>query len=364
MNRSLVLALIIALGATAWILSGQFGGAEEQRQLKPAATVEERSSLTPVRVRSLTAELHEPEILLRGATEAKRLVDLRAETSGRILEILVPEGTVVEAGTPLAQLDPAERAALLKQAEALRAQRQIEYDAAVKLSEKGYRAETDLAAAAAALQAAQAEVEAATVELENTRLVAPFAGLVERHLMKPGAYADHGDAVVRLAELDPLLVVAYADEQEILALNPGDEGQARLRNGRVLPGRITFVAAVGESETRTFRVELSLDNPDYALPAGITADLAVRLPAERAYKLSPAILVLDETGRLGIKALDGEDRVVFLPVTLIDDEADGIWLGGLPDELRVITVGQEYVRIGQQVQPVEEGATGSSGSGS
>lgn len=365
MNRSLVIAGVIAIGTVAWIASGQMGGAEQQTQLKPPVVVEDLVTLTPVRIRSLTAEPHAPEILLRGATEARRLVDLRAETSGRILEILVPEGETVKAGTPLARLDEAERAALLKQAEALLAQRRIEYEAAEKLSKKGYRSETDLAAAAAALQAAEAEVEAASVELAHTQLPAPFDGVVERHLMKPGAYADHGDAIIRLVELDPLLVVAYADEQEILSFRVGDQGEARLRNGRVLPGRVTFVAAVGEDATRTFRVELSLDNPNHSLPAGITADLAVSLPEVEAYKVSPALLVLDERGRLGVKALDEADRVIFLPVTLVDDEADGIWLGGLPPKLRIITVGQEYVKIGQQVKPIDENAIGGgSGSGS
>lgn len=357
MNRSLLIAGLITLGTVAWIASGQFDGAASATAVqKPPAAVPEPDRLTAVRVQVLTATPHVREIVLRGVTEAHRMIDLKVEAGGRIDRFLVAEGSLVEAGTPLLQLATEDRAARVHEAEALVEQRRIEHAAAVKLAKNGYRSDMEVAAAAAALSAADAALEAARIELANTTLVAPFAGVLERQLAKAGAFADRGDPVVRLVELDPLVVVAHADESEVLLLRSGEPGRARLTDGRELEGTIAFVARTGEPATRSFRIELHIANPDGGLPAGITADLLVELPVQPAYKVSPAVLVLDERGRLGVKAVDAEDRVVFHPVVIVDDEADGIWLGGLPPQLRLITVGHEFVKVGQTVRPVEAAA--------
>jgi len=353
MKSPLIIAGLITLAAVGWIASGQIGGeAGASAVQKPPAGVPVAGALTRVRVQELTAENHSTEIVLRGATEAFRAIDLKVETDGRIAEQLVPEGTEVVAGTPLLQLATDDRVARVKEAEALVAQRQIEQEAAAKLAKNGHRSAMDVAAAEAALQAAEAALEAARIELANTTLLAPFDGVVERHLAKAGAFASRGDPVVRLVELDPLVVVAYANEQEVLAIQPGGAASARLTDGRQLPGAIAYVARSGEPGTRSFRVELHLENGGGALPAGITADVLIAMPPTPAYKVSPAVLVLDEGGRLGVKAVDGADRVIFLPATIVDDEADGIWLGGLPPVLRLIVVGQEFVDVGDTVLPV------------
>jgi multidrug efflux system membrane fusion protein len=353
MKAPLLIAGLIALGAAAWIASGQFDGvADTSAVQKPPAEVPAAGQLTQVRVQTLQAESRVREIVLRGATEAFRAVDLKAEADGRIAEQLVPEGTEVAAGTPLVQIAMEDRAARVKEAEALVAQRQIEQQAAAKLAKSGYRSQTDLAASEAALQAAEAALEAARIELENTTLLAPYDGIVERHLAKAGAFVSRGDPVLRLVELDPLLVVAFANEDEVLRIQQGQPARARLTDGRELEGTVAYVARSGEPGTRSFRVELHLDNAAGALPAGITADILIALPAEPAYKVSPAVLVLDQGGRLGVKALDDADRVVFLPASILDDEVDGIWLGGLPPALRLIVVGQEFVETGETVRAV------------
>jgi multidrug efflux system membrane fusion protein len=359
MKAPLIIAGLITLGAAAWIASGQFGGAADASAVqKPPAVVPAAGDLTQVRVETLAAESRAREIVLRGATEAFRAIDLKAETDGRIAEQLVPEGTEVAAGTPLVQIAMEDRAARVKEAEALVAQRRIEQEAAAKLAKSGYRSQTDLAATEAALQAAEAALEAARIELENTTLLAPYDGIVERHLAKAGAFASRGDPVVRLVELNPLVVVAFANEDEVLSIQQGQPARARLTDGRELEGTLAYVARSGEPATRSFRVELHLENAAGTLPAGITADLLIALPPESAYKVSPAVLVLDERGRLGVKAVDDADRVVFLPARIMDDEVDGIWLGGLPPALRLIVVGQEFVEVGETVRPVTIEAPG------
>jgi multidrug efflux system membrane fusion protein len=72
-----------------------------------------------------------------------------------------------------------------------------------------------------------------------------------------------------------------------------------------------------------------------------------------AHRISPALLALDEQGNLGVKLVDDENRVVFHPVAMAGDEGGTLWVEGLPDPATVITVGQEFVRPGQRVDPVD-----------
>ena len=66
------------------------------------------------------------------------------------------------------------------------------------------------------------------------------------------------------------------------------------------------------------------------------------------------MLTLDDRGVIGVKAVDDEARVVFHRVRILADTPEGIWLGGLPEKLILISVGQEFVKVGQKVRIKKE----------
>jgi multidrug efflux system membrane fusion protein len=70
----------------------------------------------------------------------------------------------------------------------------------------------------------------------------------------------------------------------------------------------------------------------------------------RAHRISAAMLVLADDGTLGIKAVDAEGIVRFHPARIVRSETDAVWLGGLPDELKVIVTGQGFVAAGEAVE--------------
>jgi len=63
--------------------------------------------------------------------------------------------------------------------------------------------------------------------------------------------------------------------------------------------------------------------------------------------------VLDDTGAVGVRAVSN-NIVHFLPVRIISDGPDGMWVAGLPNRVQVITVGQEFVTNGEKVKVVLE----------
>ena len=283
-----------------------------------------------------------------------RAVDVKAETFGLIEELLVEKGERVEAGQVIARIGARDRQARLHEAQALLRQRQIEFEAARKLNERGFRAETQLAESRATLDAAEAAVEAAQIAIEDLEILAPFEGVLDDRMMDLGDYVDTG-----VVDLDPVLVVAPANERDVSNLRVGEPGSALLATGEEIWGSIRFVASEANVETRTFRVELEVNNADGQVPAGMTAIL--RLPVERimTHKITPAILTLNDGGVLGLRIVedDGDDdpatgRVRFVPVNIVEDTVEGLFVTGLPDQATLITVGQEFVQDGEQVVAV------------
>jgi len=357
MKRSYVTAAAIALAVAAWLGSGLiFDGdgntPETGSPDLPADTAEE--ALAQVQVRTVVAEEHVRALAMFARTEAVRMVELKAETSARVVEQAVREGDWVEKGDLIIRLAMDDRAEKLDEAKALVAQRKIAYEAALKLAKKEFRSKVTLAEEKALLEAARAQLAASRLDIDRTRIRAPYRSIVDSFVVEVGDLVDVFGPVAQLVDLDPILVVAQVTERDSVHVQPGAEAEVRLATGEVARGVVRHVSRMGTEATRTFRVEVEVANPNGAIPEGITAQM--RLPLERrmAHRLSPAVLTLDDTGAVGIKMVDDDGRVRFVPVTLVDDTSEGVWLAGLPPEVRVIVVGQEFVREGQQVQPVPE----------
>ena len=362
MNRSIVVALILAVGVVAWIASGELqnGDADAKNEVAAVAdadVVAEAASPArrpEVRVRWLTAEPYEREIVVRGRTEAVRWVEVKAEVPGRVDEILVEKGARVRAGEVLVRLEMEDRAARMAEAQARVEQRQLEYEAVRALSEKGYRARTKFAEATALMEAALAGVARMEQEIDDTELRAPFDGIVEHRHVDIFDYVKEGAAVATVVDQDPYLVIGYVSEKEVGKLSLADRGTATLITGETLSGQIRYIASMAEPQTRTFRIELEVPNPNESLRDGVTAELRVRVETIAAHFVSPAVLTLDDDGVVGVRLLDDDDRVVFHHADIVGDSAGGVWLASLPETVRLITVGQEFVRDGDVVEAADE----------
>src|SRR6185295_6732149 len=108
----------------------------------------------------------------------------------------------------------------------------------------------------------------------------------------------------------------------------GDTGWAKLITGERAEGRVRFVATSSAPATRTFRMELEVANPQGTIRDGITSDIHITASALEAHRISPAILGLDDRGVIGVRVVDQNHRVRFLPVKIISDGADGVWVTG------------------------------------
>mgnify|MGYP006272651555 FL=1 len=358
MKRSLLLAAGLALALALWLASGQpvvqrlvTGAPPPAAATSTATDFGEARPPTRVRVATSRAEPIAREIVVYGRTEPEREVLIRAETYGRVEAVVVDKGARVEAGEVLLRLDARERAAMVEQAEALVAQRELEFRAATELGARGFQAETNVAAAAAALSAARAELRAREVALANTTVAAPFAGLLVDRAVEIGDYADTGDPLAHLMQVDPFLVTGEIVETDRRRVELGMPVDVELADGQREAGRLSFLDAVAEEATRTFRIEVTIPNADGSIPAGMSATLRLHFAETMAHRVSASLLSLSEDHRLGVEIVDEDDIVRFVPVELVRAEAEAVWLAGLPETCRLIVVGQGFVHAGERVEP-------------
>lgn len=343
MYRSYITAIGCILVIGAWLLSGQF--TEPAPEAHTAAPVQTAKSVA-VRGQTITAQMRQGELLIRGRTEANRNVDLRTRVQGHVQALPFAKGSRVKEGDLICRLTLDARGANIAEARAMVASRKLEYDAATELARKGHRSLTQAAAAKAALDAAQAALRRAEIALSDISILAPFDGVVEALPVEIGDFLNEGGVCARIVDADPMLLIGQVPESAISAFQAGGTGSARLITGETAQGMVRFVAATADPLTRTFRIELEVANPDHALRDGVTAEIRVREAPVEAHFIAPSVLTLNDEGVIGVRIADADSRARFMPVTIIANAADGVWITGLPATVTVITVGQEYVTDG------------------
>ncbi|WP_299471544.1 efflux RND transporter periplasmic adaptor subunit [uncultured Roseibium sp.] len=358
---SYIMAVGLAAGIGYWMSSGTvvIGGVGDGDNAvpPPAERVAEGGDATfRVQVLNLTAQDRQAILEVRGRTEAEAKVAVRSETTDDVVRRPAREGAFVSAGDVLCELDAGTREARVLEAKALFAQAELDHTAATKLADKGFTAQTRAAATQAGLDAAKARVQEAEMELERTIIRSPIDGVIESPMAEIGAQLDSGGICATVVNSDPMIAIGQVSELNVGQISLGMPADVKLVTGETLSGKVRYISPSAEPDTRTFRVEVELPNPDGKARDGITAVTRLPLPVEKAHKISPAILTLSDEGVVGVRAVDDDNKTAFYPVTVLGGENDGLWVGGLPEKVTVIVVGQEYVGDGEAVEPVFETA--------
>ena len=352
--KSWLISAGMVVAVSLWLISGQFGDTTEVATSSVITDAGRNASKNAVRVRTQSAEKVMRTITVNGKTAPARSVELAAETDGRVEFIGAARGASLQRGDIIARLDERDRAARLAQAEATVKQREVEYEGRARLKSESYVSEAQLQEAVALLEAAKAELTRARLDLGYMTIAAPFGGALLSRVVEVGDFVKRGDPIAIYIDNRTIIVSANLSEYDARFVDVGDNAQATLATGETVRGRIRYVAPVADEATRTFVVELEVDNADGALRIGGTAEL--QIPAEEilAHRISPALLTLDDAGNVGVKIINDDGRVEFVVADIAMSSNDGIWLAGLPQTVTIITVGQGYVTNGAAVAAIPE----------
>ena len=342
LNATTLVFLGIVAVVALWIGSGIIGREE------PAAP--ERSEVPqPTVAASMShAQMVTRELVLYGDVEPVQVSILRARVAG-VVEDIATQGARVTAGAQLGQLSTDDRMARLARSEAQLAAAQSDYNAARQLADREIGSETDAQTRLAQLQAARAELRAIELEIGNTTLQAPISGTISRIIADIGSFVSPGGEVLEIVNNDPLIAVVNVQQSEVANLRTGMAAQVRFIGGDTREGQVRFISPIADAATRTFRVEVEIANPDGAIPAGLSAEVAIPFATVSAHRVSAALGRLGEDGRIGIHIVDDDNTIRFVPIEVVRARSDGIWVTGLPDEARIVTISQGSLAPGQEV---------------
>lgn len=349
LNKGHLAALALLLAMIVWMLLGALKPQPEFHNPRPLVLDQ---GLTRVQVERMQGQEMGRSISVSARTAANRRVDIRSEVRAKVIAIHRHKGERVAQGELILELDARDWPARVKQAEAALKQRQLEAQSARKLNQQGLANAAELAKAQTQLANAEAELTNAKLQLQASQIRAPFDGIVDQRMVEVGDFVQDGNALVTVLDFSPYLIKGQVAETEAGYIKIGDPAHAELVNGDRVAGHIRFIAAEADPNTRTFAIEMQVDNPSGQMTSGLTAKLHVPQPQTHAYYVSPALLILDDDGRLGLKGINQQHEVIFQPIQLLKADNNGIWVYGLGERADIITVGQGFVEYGEQVEPV------------
>jgi multidrug efflux system membrane fusion protein len=351
-KASRLVALGLVAVAALWIGSGYLDS--DKSEGHAAVRPSEQPQAKAFRVSVAQTELvpHSRKLVLSGRTEADHKMMAVARTTGLVLDLNVKRGDHVKQGAVIARLSDEAREAQVAQARALVAQRKAELDAKRRLAESGAVAKLDLANIEAQAKAADATLAAADAEAERGLVLAPWSGIITDVPVQPGQALSIGKEVAQIVALDPMLAVVEVAERKLSGVKVGESAQIRLVTGDTADGKIRFVSKSATATTRTYRVEVEVPNADGVIPDGITCEVTLKLKPEPATRIPRSALTFSSSGELGVRAVDAQNKVSFIPVAVAEDEQSFMWVTGVADGTRVIVQGQDFVREGQVVTPV------------
>ncbi|MCF6273756.1 MAG: efflux RND transporter periplasmic adaptor subunit [Rhodobacteraceae bacterium] len=330
-----------------------FAGADTPPPEAEDSTTAPLGAVPVVTLHSVEREV-QAGIVLRGTTQAARRIEMKAETSGRVVSRPLPSGTAVVEGQILCELDPGILEAQLAEARAQLADAEANSNVASRLAQSGFGAENSAISASAALESARARVLSVEQTLNQLKIRAPFSGVLENDSAELGSLLQPGSPCATILALETIKMVGYVPEVEMVNLAVGQRAGGRLLSGRQVLGEVTFIARSADPLTRTFRLEVTVDNSDLSILDGQTAEIGIAYAGKKAHLLPQHVLTLNDEGSLGVRVnIDNIAR--FVPVVIVRDAPEGFWLSGLPPEAEVIITGQEYVTDGRAIKVTKQG---------
>lgn len=349
-----ILALTIVVLTGLWIGSGYLG---KSNSATPSARVSQAEKpLFRVAIADVDVRQHARKLSLTGRTQSDQRVIVSARTNGIVTRVAVRRGARVAVGDLIAELSDEAREANVAQAKARLSQRAAELEARETLAKRGNYPTLNLEQLRAEKQTAEAALATAEAELLRANILAPITGIVNDTSIEIGQGLQMGAVIAEIIAPDPMLAIVELPERRLAGLRINDPAEIRLVTGEVRTGNIRFISRRPSAQTRTYRVDIGFSNADAAIPDGIAAEVSLVLAPVAAARVPRSALTFSAEGVLGLRIVDAEQIVRFVPVTLVDDEDSAIWVSGLKAGMNIIVRGQDFIREGQKVEAVRESA--------
>lgn len=350
--RSKWVAGILGLGLVGWMGSGYIFPSPPEEVAERAVEV----TAVAVAVRDSVAQDVTQIFAAEGQAQPDRRTILRSEVGGDVAVLSARRGDYLKEGDIIARLGTREQEADVEREREALSRAQREFKNAQTLLDRGVATVDRVAEARAALASAEAAVANAEEAVNAAVIRAPFDGRLDALDLEQGEFIGAGAEVGTMLDTDPLTIVIQIPQQSMSRVVEGSEAKVTFITGEERKGTVEYVSKDAVSETRTFRAEIIVPNPDDQLASGLSVTVSIPTGQMSAHFISPAILSLGTDGQLGVKTVADDNTVEFYEVVVEQAQTDGVWVSGLPEKARIITIGQGFVGKGETVDPTIEEA--------
>jgi membrane fusion protein, multidrug efflux system len=326
----------------------------------PGAPVAHAQDAVPVEVASAESSAVRDKVQVVGNILADESVVLRPEISGLVEDVHFSEGDTLEQGALMFSLDADILAAEVAEAEAARELAKRNYERSKKLYSRKVGTERTRDEALAELQSSDAKLALANARLKKTKIRAPFDGMVGFREISVGAYVSSGTDLVRLVKTDPVVVSFRVPERFLPVLRKRQEIAVRVDAfvDRAFTGEVYALDNVVDVNGRSIQVRATVPNPDLLLRPGMFGRVTLVTELRQNAVIVPeAAIVPTATGTYVYRVVDG--KAARTDVSIGRRMAGRVEIvEGLSAGERVIVAGQQKVRDGANVQPLDsaEGA--------
>ena len=317
---------VILLFTVIWMISGYFAQTEPEEYVAPITK-------EVVLVNNSKAVDYKLPVTVKAESQAFSKVDVRSQTSEKIVKIGFADGDYAKKNDVICKLDSGQREANFKKSK-------IDYDSSVELKKKGLISES-------ALVTVETQYESAKIELERTEIKAPFDGFVE-NLAKQGQLLQNGQSCASIISLSPLKIVGNVSEMMVAKIKTGLDAEVNFISGEKYNTKVSFISSAADTGTRTFKVEAELDNRALNIKDGLTGELVIYTEPVKAHFLPTSAFLLGDQGNIALATVIN-DVVRVKNVQILIDTVQGAWITGIPDETNVIVGGQGFVKDGDEV---------------
>ena len=126
----------------------------------------------------------------------------------------------------------------------------------------------------------------------------------------------------------------------------GDQVEINFNNEKYFTGKVLKIGAIANDSTRTFNIEVRIQNSDETLRAGMSAEAQIKIDQVNAFKISPAHLNTNNNGELYVKIIGSNNQVEARVINIVKTHDNFAYISGLTNKTIVLTTGQAFLQSG------------------
>ncbi len=311
-----------------------------------------------IQITSSKSSLKSKKLSFTGFSELQK-INLVSEIGGKVEHIYAQNGQFLKKGDKIISLENKDFAEKYESAKKKLESAKIRYASILRLGSKGLTSSKEKLDAETAILDAESEIKVTQHNIDNLIIKAPFDGIIDEIKVKLGNYLPTIKASFNL--VDALIAKFYSDKRvkvnfSVPLMYFNDVKSSKnieffdvMTDDKLGTSKLHFISNIAENNTKTYHAEAFLDAKELFVNDNQVLKVVVCSNEIPAHKVPQSAILKISKNEIGLKVIDVNKVVKIVPVEIIDEDTNGIWITGLPEEAEIITLGQYEIKEGEKL---------------